>query len=247
MKFAFYFLIIYTLISCKTETRLEKREPLLQDTIVKAVSKKIIKPISELEKRLIAAKLINIKTLDSTILVELKYSTTDNFMGIDLYGDLENAYLQPDVADKILKAQSLLKRIDSAKTLLIYDAVRPKYIQQKMWDALKMPFQEKIKFLSNPKMHSIHNYGAAVDLTIAGLDKKALDMGTPYDYIGVLAHPTKEQQLRREGKLTIQQIKNRKLLRKVMRHGGFFNIQTEWWHFNSCIKIVAKQRYRLIE
>lgn len=237
-------------LSCKTEPK-PKKEVLApkKDTIEVIVPKPVIKPkpISVLEQRLIDAKLVNVQHLDSTILVELKYSTTDNFVGVDLYGDLEHAYLQPDVAEKLLKVQRLLKSIDSTKTLLIYDAVRPKSVQQVMWDTIKMPFKEKIKFLSNPKNHSIHNYGAAIDLTIANLEGKPLDMGAPYDYIGVLAHPTKEQQLLKEGKLSQQQIENRKLLRKVMRHGGFFNIQTEWWHFNSCRKPVAKQRYQLVE
>jgi len=237
------------LFSCKTNTPKQNNTVVTIDTLAIVLPKQIqkLKPISVLEKKLIAAGLVNIQKLDSTILVDLKYSSSDNFVGIDLYGDLETAYLQPDVAQKLLKAQHYLQKLDSTKTLLVYDAVRPKSVQQKMWDTLKIPFQEKIKFLSNPKNHSIHNYAAAVDITIAHINKTPLDMGTPYDYLGVLAYPTKELQLLKQGKLTKRQVDNRKLLRKVMRHAGFFNIQTEWWHFNSCRKSVAKKRYKLVE
>ena len=40
--------------------------------------------------------MVNIKELDSEILVELKYSTEDNFVGRDMYGDLEDAYLEKE-------------------------------------------------------------------------------------------------------------------------------------------------------
>ncbi len=244
-----FLLMFFVLFSCKKVAKVHENEIISNDTMLVTTPKvqKVMAPISALEKKLITAGLVNIQKLDATILVDLKYSSVDNFVGVDLYGNLEKAYLQPDVAKKLVKAQHLLQKIDSSKTLLVYDAVRPKSVQQKMWNTLKMPFQEKIKFLSNPKNHSIHNYGAAVDLTIANVNGIALDMGTPFDHIGELAHPIKEALLLKQGRITKQQIANRKLLRKVMRYAGFFNIQTEWWHFNSCRKPIAKQRYSLLE
>ena len=92
----------------------------------------------------------------------------------------------------------------------------------------------------------MHNYGAAVDLGLTHLDTGMVDMGTPFDYIGVLAHPREEQKLLKQGKLTEKQIENRKLLRKVMKKAGFFNIQTEWWHWNSCNRSTAKKKYKLV-
>lgn len=200
------------------------------------------------DKYLSGEGLVDIQQIDSSLLVELKYSSTDNFMEKDMYGCLNKCYLQPDVAEKIKIAQAYLKKKDSTLSLLIYDGVRPRSVQQYMWDILDMPIYEKTKFVSNPKKGSLHNFGAAVDITLANaITKKALDMGTPYDYIGILAWPIKEKILLEDSLLTIEQVENRKLLRGVMRHGGFFNIQSEWWHFNSCYRDSAYYKYKIIE
>ncbi len=228
------------------EKRIQDSIPKKDSVVLAIPAHKVPKPVvSDLEKMLVSMGLVSIQSVDSTLLVSLAYSTTDNFVGVDMYGDLENAYLQQDVAEKLKKAQEHLRKRDTSYKLLVYDAARPKHIQQKMWDTLKIPFQEKIKFLSNPKYHSIHNYGAAVDLTISQ-NGIPLDMGTPYDYIGELAHPVLENQLLAQQKLTKVQVDNRRLLRSIMRKAGFFNIQTEWWHFNSCRRSEAKQKYALI-
>jgi zinc D-Ala-D-Ala dipeptidase len=203
--------------------------------------------ISSIEQDLIDQGLVNIQVIDSTIKVDLKYSGTDNFIGADVYLGLKRAYLQPDVAEKLAKAQKLLKDKFPEYSLIIFDAARPLRVQQTMWDTVKMPLNEKTKYLSNPKNGSIHNFGAAVDLSIVFLDSVQLDMGTPFDYFGELAHPSKEQQMLDKGLLTQEQINNRKLLREVMIQAGFFNISTEWWHFNSCTRDKAKELYAIIE
>jgi zinc D-Ala-D-Ala dipeptidase len=112
---------------------------------------------------------------------------------------------------------------------------------------LKMPFKEKIKFLSNPKYGSNHNFGEAVDVSILDEHHHLLDMATPFDFMGEMAYSTAEERLFKEGKLTQKQYDNRKLLHKVMYSAGFFNIQTEWWHYNACTREVAAKRYKMIE
>lgn len=197
---------------------------------------------------LIGEGLVNILDIDSSILVDLKYSTEDNFMELDVYGCLTKCYLQPDVAERIKLCQQELLKIDSNLSLLIYDGLRPRLVQQYMWDLLDMPLNDKVKFISNPAKGSLHNFGAAVDITIYDKTKQvALDMGTPYDYIGVLAWPSMEPSLLKDSLLTQEQVDNRILLRKVMKVGKFFNIQTEWWHFNACYRDKALELYHIIE
>lgn len=193
--------------------------------------------------------LIDIMDVDSTFKVELRYATTNNFMGIVLYDSIRQVFLQKDVADKLKKAQEILRKTHPAYSLLVYDGGRPISVQQKMWDALdSIPPKERGKFLSNPKNGgSVHNYGAAVDLTICDENGIPLDMGADYDEIDKIAYPSMEQQFLAEGKLTKTHISNRQLLRKIMREAGFFMIQTEWWHFNSCTRSEAMRRYQLIE
>ena len=244
------------LLQCTSESIDENAAPspnISMDTIeidsIAPIQKTIIKDSScLLEEYLINEGLINIQSLDSTILVDLKYSTTDNFMEKNMYGCLTNCYLQPDIADRLKLCQEYLKKKDSTLTLLIYDGVRPRSVQQYMWDLLDMPINEKTKFVSNPKKGSLHNFGAAVDITLANaLSEKALDMGTDFDHFGILAWPIKEKQMLEDSLLTKQQVDNRKLLRRSMRAGRFFNIQTEWWHFNACYRDSAYIKYKIIE
>lgn len=222
---------------------------IVKDTIVlDTVPEVIPEPPCYWDEYFIGQGLANIKEVDSSILVELKYSTEDNFMEKDVYGCLTNCYLQPDVAERLKACQEELKSIDSNLTLLVYDGLRPRLVQQYMWDLLDMPINEKVKFVSNPAKGSLHNFGAAVDITLYDLTtQQPLDMGTPYDYIGVLAWPTKEPAMLKDSLLTQEQVDNRILLRSVMKEGNFFNIQTEWWHFNACYRDKAKELYWIVE
>lgn len=203
--------------------------------------------ISDLEKSILEAGLVDIKTIDSSIVVDLKYSTNNNFLGLDMYGDLNKCYLQPDVAEKLKCSQEILKSKFPFYNLIIYDAVRARSIQRKMWDTIDVPYFERSKYVSNPNNGSLHNFGAAVDVSIINELGMELDMGTPYDYFGELAYPREEERMIEEGKLTHIQLLNRQLLREVMESGGFMGITTEWWHFNSCFRKEAYERYRIIE
>lgn len=203
--------------------------------------------MSELEKKLMEAGLINVKDLDSTIKTELRYSTINNFLKLDMYGDFDQCYLQKDVAQKLAEAQKYLRKKFPFYSLIVYDAVRPQHIQRMMWDTLHLPPGERQKYLSNPGKGSLHNYGAAVDLSIIDEHGIPLDMGTDFDYFGDKAQPQKENELLANGELTQYEISNREILREVMRHAGFFGIQTEWWHFNSCTRERAAEIYKMVE
>jgi len=101
--------------------------------------------------------------------------------------------------------------------------------------------------LPDPKYGSLHNFGAAVDVSIVNEHGDLMDMATEFDHFGVLAYPTKEDSLLKAGALTQAQVTNRKLLRDVMYKAGFFNIQTEWWHFNAMYRNAASEKYQIIE
>ncbi|PKR81757.1 peptidase M15 [Brumimicrobium salinarum] len=198
---------------------------------------------------MIAAGLVDIQKIDSTIHIDVKYATKDNFMGQVLYKNYPKVYLQKVVAERLSKAQKALQEIDPTLTLLVFDGTRPRSVQQAMWDALDtIPFSERVKFVSNPANGSIHNYGCAVDLTIANkFSKNPLDMGAGYDDLRKIAYPRHEDRFLKSGALTEVQVQNRKLLRQVMRAGGFWVIQTEWWHFNAFSRKKAKELFEIIE
>lgn len=201
-----------------------------------------------LEKQLLDAGLVNIKEVIPELYVELKYSTKDNFFGEDVYGELENCYVQPVVADMLQKAHKLLKDEHPQLTFLVFDGVRPLSVQKILWDNLDKPDHIKPLYVADPKKGSLHNYGVAIDLTVVDAETgEMLDMGTGYDFFGYPAYPDREEQMLHEGKITKEQVANRKILRKAMNEAGFEGIGSEWWHFNAFSRKAAGEKFELVE
>jgi zinc D-Ala-D-Ala dipeptidase len=261
--YIFLFLFITACKDVPTTPKIKEAEkdttelPVLKlDTVasvksVKAIRKQqVAKEIDSLLKVNFDANsygLTDIQSLDPSIRIDLKYATTDNFMHQKVYTSISKAYLQKDVAQRLVKCQEFLKAIDPNLSLLIYDAVRPLSVQKIMWRLLDtIPVKDRTKFVSNPANGSVHNYGAAVDLTICDVSGNALDMGAGYDDIRKIAYPRLEAQFLASGDLTAVQIENRKLLRKVLASQSFTNIPTEWWHFNACSRNTAKSKYKVV-
>lgn len=261
MRFLFLISLLISILGCETKERKQvKTNAQKKENQKNAGSKEIdslfpilpvgpkpAPPLGPLELKLIEAGLVNVQDSIPQIFVDLKYSSTDNFIGLDVYENLNSAYLQPDVCSKLKKALLFLQKQDSSLSFLIYDAVRPRSVQQLMWDTLKMPIEKKVKFVSNPANGSLHNYGAAVDITLCDSTGSPLDMGAGFDDTRLIAWPVHEQKYLESGELNQKQVDNRILLRKAMRAGGFFNIQSEWWHFNSCYRAEAQTKYKIIE
>jgi D-alanyl-D-alanine dipeptidase len=191
--------------------------------------------------------LVPVDFFNKDIYWELKYATADNFMGKVLYDTMQVLYVQQNVARKLAKCQELLEEKRPGLHLLVYDGLRPLSVQWEMWNALDtIPVADRIKFVSNPQNGSVHNYGAALDITISDGKKRALDMGANYDDLRKIAYPSLEAQFLASGELTQGQVENRRMLRAILATQGFRNIPTEWWHFNEYSRTVVKQKYQLI-
>ena len=96
--------------------------------------------------------------------------------------ELKEAYLHPKAARALLKAQRLLRKLHPQYRLIIYDAARPLSIQGEMWNVVKGTSRNI--YVSNPAHGGgLHNYGLAVDISIVDDNGKALDMGTPVDFM----------------------------------------------------------------
>jgi D-alanyl-D-alanine dipeptidase len=221
-------------------------------TVEKPASEKVSEPAGKPE--MIAAFLVNmpdtlvrVDAYSKAIFWDLKYATSDNFMHRVLYDTLKTVYVQQAVAARLAKCQQLLTSIDPELHLLVYDGLRPLSVQWEMWTALDtIPVAQRGKFVSNPRNGSVHNYGAAVDITICDANRKPLDMGAGYDDIREIAYPSLEAKFLASGELTKAQIDNRELLRKIMRSQRFINIPTEWWHFNAHPRAQVKQKYAIV-
>ena len=188
--------------------------------------------------------LVNIKDVDSTVIVDLMYARADNFVGEKMYGFSE-AYLHPTAARAVKKANALLRKINPSLRLIIYDAARPMSVQRKMWNKVKGTAQQN--YVSNPANGGgLHNYGLAVDVTIADSKGDTLPMGTAIDALTYKSHIDREQELVRTGKITAEAAKNRLLLRTVMQKAGFRPLRSEWWHFNYTTRADARKNYKVI-
>ena len=201
---------------------------------------------SKTEEALSRAGYVNVRELDPTLQVSLMYARADNFVGVVLYDDLRQAYLHPEAAAALVKAQKRLKQLHPELSLKIYDAARPMHIQQKMWNKVKNTPMKP--YVSNPANGGgLHNYGLAVDITLCDAKGDSITMGTKIDHLGSEAHIDTENQLVAKGIISKRAQQNRQLLRQVMRYAGFKPLRTEWWHFNFKSRAEAKQHYKVIK
>lgn len=107
---------------------------------------------------------------------------------------------------------------------------------------------DKAPYVSNPKNGGgLHNYGLAVDITIADENGNELPMGTPVDHLGKEANIDKEELLVSKGIISETERQNRLLLRRVMKEAGFKPLKSEWWHFNLTSRNDAKARFKRLD
>ena len=179
------------------------------------------------------------------IIIDLKYASNDNFVGRNMYGIFNKAYLHKIAATQFYAAVTILKSMKGDHSFVIYDALRPRSVQYVLWDHVKGTPQQQ--YVADPKLGSMHNYGFALDLSIIDGQGKPLDMGTAYDDFSDLAQPKLEDVFLRLGKLNSRQIENRLLLRKIMVKAGFIPLDNEWWHFDALPATQVKGKFSIVE
>ncbi|MBK9336635.1 MAG: D-alanyl-D-alanine dipeptidase [Lewinellaceae bacterium] len=155
--------------------------------------------------------------LDSSILLDIRYATANNFTESQIY-DCPRCFLRQETADALVRAQKILQR--QGLGLKLYDCYRPRPYQQRLWDKVPDP-----NYVMPPAKGSMHSRGAAVDLTLVNAKGNEVDMGTPYDFFGPEAHYD-------HTRLPAKVLENRRLLRRTMESVGLKGIRTEWWHFS---------------
>lgn len=181
----------------------------------------------------------------SGLAIDLRYATTNNFVGKNMYGKFNRAYLHRLAADKLAKAEQNLRRDHPRYRLVIFDALRPRSVQYLLWEQVKGT--DKQTYVANPAGGSIHNFGFAVDISVLDENGRELDMGTPYDDFTPLSQPQLEEKHLKEGRLTEAQIRNRRILRKAMEEAGFIQLPVEWWHYDALPKSEVRSRYKIVE
>ncbi len=162
--------------------------------------------------------LVDISSINPRIILDIKYATEDNFVGKPVY-TMAKAYAQKEVADKLSKAQEILE--GQGLGLKIWDAYRPLPVQQVLWDLVP-----DARYVADPKVGSVHNRGAAVDVTLVDKQGNELVMPTGFDDFSEKAHLDYDQ-------LSDEVLSNRELLMATMVAVGFEPFATEWWHYNA--------------
>ncbi len=177
--------------------------------------------------------------------VDLRYAGPRNFVGRDLYRELDCAWVHRLAGDGLASAAAQLARQAPGHRLLILDALRPHRVQIELWDFLDGSGLRQ--YVADPARGSIHSFGMALDVTLLGPDGRELDMGTGFDEMNERSHPKLEAQHLARGELTAQHIAHRELLRGAMTAGGFNGIDNEWWHFDMLDRQHVRQHFIRVE
>jgi D-alanyl-D-alanine dipeptidase len=191
-----------------------------------------VKPVESLRAEALAAsppteagpftpnQLVELVRLDSSIKLEIRYATTNNFLGTRFY-DEPRAFLQRPAAEAVVRANRALHQ--HGYGLLIHDAYRPWYVTKMFWDAVPLDTRWLV---ADPAQGSRHNRGAAIDLSLYELATgKPVEMPSTYD------ESTDRAYADYPGGTTRQRW-HRALLRRAMEAEGFRVNVHEWWHFD---------------
>ena len=177
--------------------------------------------------------------------VALRYASENNFLKKNVYGEFHQCFLHRIAAEKLRKAASELQEEKPGWKLLVFDCLRPRSIQVKLFGVVKGTAQQP--YVADPKNGSVHNYGFAIDLSLEDEDGRELDMGTGFDDFSLLSQPRHEQEFLLAAKLTKEQFEHRLLLRRIMLQAGFLQLPIEWWHYDALPKEEVKKHYKIVE
>jgi D-alanyl-D-alanine dipeptidase len=166
-----------------------------------------------------ALPLVDIKTIDPTIVVDLRYGSPNNLTGRALYPPGTVALVRPEVAQRLAFAQTMLRRYQYQ--LKIWDAYRPPSVQLQLWQAV-----HNTDYVADPSAGtgSMHSWGIAVDATLIDTWNNPVKMPSDFDDL------TPAAMWRYRGPdLTVRA--HLRLLQFTMAQAGFYGLRTEWWHF----------------
>lgn len=167
--------------------------------------------------------LVDVRALDSTIVVDARYHGSSNFTGAPLPGyEANKILLRVEAAEALARASAALAR--EGLGLLVWDGYRPVRATEAMVAWTERVGRQDLLEDGYIASRSRHNLGLAVDLTL--IDRatgQPLDMGTEFDTFDASAHTANA---------TGQVLENRQRLVRALEAVGFTNYENEWWHFS---------------
>jgi len=209
-----------------------KRKPLGPEEGAAQLKVQPLRPVPDLIKEALKAQppnetgdflptdLVELKKLDPTIKLDIRYATTNNLFDTVFYSQAR-AFLQRPAAQALVRVNQKLKT--AGYGLLVHDGYRPWYVTKVFWDAT--PDDKKL-FVADPSKGSRHNRGCAVDLSLYDLKTgKPIEMVSTYDETTDRAYPDYP------GGTSLQRW-HRDFLKAAMESEGFTVYEAEWWHFD---------------
>jgi zinc D-Ala-D-Ala dipeptidase len=168
-----------------------------------------------------SSELVELVKLDSTIKLDIRYATDNNFAGKAVYSE-PRAFLLRPAAEALLSAHNWLKKYGYG--LIVFDAYRPWSVTKLFWDITPA---DKRAFVADPSIGSVHNRGCAVDVGLYDiLTGQKVQMPSDYDEM------TDRSFINYTGG-TIGQRTWRDLLRRAMERERCFSVYSkEWWHYD---------------
>ena len=165
--------------------------------------------------------MIELIKLEPSIRLDVRYATENNFVGRAVYEE-PRVFLRKPVAELLVSIHQALKKQNLG--LLVFDGYRPWSVTKIFWD---VTHPSRRHFVADPEKGSVHNRGAAVDLTLFELNSgKAVPMPSDFDEMAEASY------LNYSGGTAVGR-QYRDELQRVMTQAGFTGYEYEWWHFNA--------------
>lgn len=162
--------------------------------------------------------LIDVKIINSNILLDIRYATANNFLGFALYSH-PLCFVHQELIAPLNTIQNLLEKKNLG--LKIFDAYRPSSVQKLMWDKI-----QDERYVSNPAtFKGSHTRGVAIDVTLVDAEGNELTMPSAFDEFSERSHLSYKN-------TSSKILANRDLLQHIMINNGFVGIDSEWWHFH---------------
>jgi zinc D-Ala-D-Ala dipeptidase len=205
--------------------------------------------------------LVDVKTLDSTIVVEARYYAAHNFMGRRVNGyEADKCLLMRQAAEALVRAQAELRTFGLG--VKAYDCYRPQRavadfaawardVSDTKMKAEFYPDVDKARLfeLGYIAERSGHSRGSTIDLTLIPLPPPVQDLYREGDVLvrctAVAGERFRDNSLdmgtgydcfselshTANARVGALPQRNRLLLKSVMEKHGFVNYAQEWWHF----------------
>jgi len=176
-------------------------------------------PVPPVTPQAQAAGLVDVRSVVPDAVIDLRYATANNFVGVPLYPAGARCLVHESLIPGLSTAAAQLRA--QGYTLVFWDCYRPHEVQVRMFNAVPDP-----AWVAKPSDYArSHEAGRSVDMTLAS-GGRLVDMGTDFDDFSARAAAYATDGV------SAEQQANRELLRTAMAAGGLKVYSGEWWHFD---------------